>query len=59
LPFKDRSFDAVICRNVLIYIKKERLKDVLRELKRVGKHIHFGIFDQLLLKNEGINFPAL
>ncbi len=59
LPFKDGSFDAVVCRNVLIYIKKEKLTDVLSELKRVGKHLHFGMFDQLLLKNEGINFPAL
>lgn len=59
LPFKDKSFDALICRNVLIYIKKERLMDVIRELKRVGKYLHFGMFDQLLLKNEGINLSTL
>jgi len=50
LPFKDESFDAVICRNVLIYISPRRLNDALNEMRRVGKKLHLGIFDSLLLK---------
>ncbi len=56
LPFKDKSFDAVICRNVLIYIKPQLLEEALKELKRLSGNVLLGMFDHLLLKNEKISF---
>ena len=54
LPFKDRSFDAVICKNTLMYIREEFLRRALEEMERVGRFVYLGKFDVLHLKNLGI-----
>jgi len=54
LPFKDCSFDAVICKNTLMYIKEEFLRSALEEMERVGRFVYLGKFDVLHLKNLGI-----
>ncbi len=54
LPFKDGTFDAVICRNTLMYIRQEFLNVALSEMERVGRFIHLGKFDTLYLRNSGI-----
>lgn len=54
LPFKDRSFDAVICKNTLMYIREEFLRSALEEMERVGRFVHLGKFDVIHLKNLGI-----
>jgi len=54
LPFKDCSFDAVICKNTLMYIREEFLRRALEEMERVGRFVYLGKFDVLLLKNLGI-----
>jgi chemotaxis protein methyltransferase CheR len=54
LPFKDRSFDAVICKNTLMYIREEFLRSALEEMERVGRFVYLGKFDVLHLKNLGI-----
>jgi chemotaxis protein methyltransferase CheR len=54
LPFKDCSFDAVICKNTLMYIREEFLRSALEEMKRVGRFVYLGKFDVLHLKNLGI-----
>jgi ubiquinone/menaquinone biosynthesis C-methylase UbiE len=54
LPFKDCSFDAVICKNTLMYIREEILRSALEEMERVGRFVYLGKFDVLHLKNLGI-----
>jgi len=54
LPFKDCSFDAVICKNTLMYIREEFLRRALEEMERVGRFVYLGKFDVLHLKNLGI-----
>lgn len=54
LPFKDRSFDALICKNTLMYIREEFLRRALEEMERVGRFVYLGKFDVLHLKNLGI-----
>jgi chemotaxis protein methyltransferase CheR len=54
LPFKDRSFDAVICKNTLMYIREEFLRRALEEMERVSRFVYLGKFDVLHLKNLGI-----
>lgn len=54
LPFKDCSFDAVICKNTLMYIREEFLRRALEEMERVGRFVYLGKFDLLHLKNLGI-----
>lgn len=54
LPFKDCSFDAVICKNTLMYIREEFLRRALEEMERVGRFVYLGKLDVLHLKNLGI-----
>ena len=58
LPFKDGSFDVVVCRNTLMYIRQEFLRTALSEMSRVGKYVHLGKFDVLHLRNYGIDFTS-
>lgn len=41
IPFKDNSFDAVSCYEVLEHLPFERIEDVIRELKRVTRKYIF------------------
>jgi len=43
LPFKDKSFDLVICCETMEHIPEDLTDDVLKEAKRVGKEVYFTI----------------
>jgi len=40
LPFRDKSFDYVICSHVLEHVEHEQLPELLREIARVGKRFY-------------------
>ena len=37
LPYKDNSFDCILCRNVISHTDTEGIKKIIKELKRVLK----------------------
>ena len=39
LPFKDKSFDLVLCFEVIEHLDKANALYILNELKRIGKHV--------------------
>ena len=43
LPFKDKSFDMVICCETMEHIPEHLASDVLREARRVAKEVYFTI----------------
>jgi 2-polyprenyl-3-methyl-5-hydroxy-6-metoxy-1,4-benzoquinol methylase len=43
IPFPDDYFDLVICTEVMEHVPEEGVRDVLREIKRVGKQFFFTI----------------
>ena len=43
IPFPDDYFDLVVCTEVMEHVPEEAVKDVLREIKRVGRQFFFTI----------------
>lgn len=57
LPFADRTFDAVVCRNVLIYLSEDKRAIAVNELIRVlksGGMLTVGLSDALPLGTRGL-----
>jgi SAM-dependent methyltransferase len=54
LPFKNKEFDLVICRNLLCYFNNQEQEQALKEMLRVGKSLFVQEMRGCLWKNLGL-----